>query len=79
MQCHSVQPLYGVTFDDPKKFFERFAFEAAQIHKALHFDKLKQTLKAADVEAVTEVLFEHVKSEPTSLGGVAIRGISESQ
>ena len=30
----------------------------------LHFDKLKQTLKAADVEAVTEALFEHVKSEP---------------
>ena len=55
---------YGVTFDDPKKFFERFGFEVSQVHEALHFDKLKQTLKPADVEAVTEALFEHVKSEP---------------
>ena len=38
---------YGVTFDDPKKFFERFGFEVSQVHEALHFDKLKQTLKPA--------------------------------
>ena len=25
---------YGVTFDDPKKFFERFGFEVAQVHEA---------------------------------------------
>ena len=49
MQCHSVQPLYGVTFDDPKKFFERFDFEAAQIHEALHFDKLKQLFDYCDL------------------------------
>ena len=50
--------------NDPKKFFERFGFEVSQVHEALHFDKLKQTMKPTDVEAVTEALFEHVKSEP---------------
>ena len=60
-----VSVKYAVSKDDdPKKFFERFGFEVSQVDEALHFDKLKQTMKPTDVEAVTEALFEHVKSEP---------------